>query len=168
MPDKPTWLLSLDDAIKQIETCPIPLIDSEVLASVLGVSRRRAQQLMKPLTGHQVGKSKVVERQALVKHLRALAEGGDTFYEQQRRQRFAGILRKLQREEREQPKVLVETTAAVFSQRIENLPEGVILAPGRITVQGFASAEEALQKLLALAMAVGNDPLAFEAVIAPG
>jgi len=41
------------------------------------------------------------------------------------------------------------------------LPEGVELAPGSITVR-FRDPDEALRKLLALAMAIGQNRLAFE------
>jgi hypothetical protein len=41
----------------------------------------------------------------------------------------------------------------------------VHLAPGRILIEAFQSTEEAQQKLLALAMAMANDPLGFAARI---
>jgi hypothetical protein len=50
---------------------------------------------------------------------------------------------------------------AVLGQRFEGLPEGVAVVPGQITVR-FRTATEALEKLLALAMAIGNDRDRFE------
>ncbi len=50
---------------------------------------------------------------------------------------------------------------AVYKKDFEGLPEGVELAPGRITVT-FETAAEALQKLLTLAMAVGQNRKNFE------
>jgi hypothetical protein len=50
----------------------------------------------------------------------------------------------------------------VLSQQLRNLPEGVSIAPGRITVE-FAEPRQALEKLLALAMALSNDYEAFVA-----
>lgn len=49
----------------------------------------------------------------------------------------------------------------MVAQALENLPEGVRLEPGRITVT-FDHAQQALEKLLALAMAVSNDFDRFE------
>ena len=43
----------------------------------------------------------------------------------------------------------------------DGLPEGVVLAPGTITVQ-FQTPEEALQKLLALALAISANRDAFD------
>jgi hypothetical protein len=52
----------------------------------------------------------------------------------------------------------------VINQRIAGLPEGVTLKPGEITVR-FSNAQEALEKLLALAMAAGNEYEDFAAAI---
>jgi hypothetical protein len=51
----------------------------------------------------------------------------------------------------------------VLTQEFENLPEGVRLEPGRITVS-FDEPQEALEKLLALAMAISNDLMRFERI----
>ena len=58
----------------------------------------------------------------------------------------------------------MEAPVSVLNTRIENLPEGVSLEPGRIVVT-FADPQEALQKLLALAMAAGNDLSGFEGAV---
>ena len=51
-----------------------------------------------------------------------------------------------------------------MAQVLENLPEGVALERGRITVE-FEEPRQALEKLLALAMAIGNNFDRFEAVV---
>jgi hypothetical protein len=43
----------------------------------------------------------------------------------------------------------------------DGLPEGVELGPGSITVR-FGEPQEALQKLMALAMAISHNPRAFD------
>jgi len=43
----------------------------------------------------------------------------------------------------------------------DGLPEGVELGPGCITVR-FSQPQEALQKLMALAMAISQNPQAFD------
>jgi hypothetical protein len=45
------------------------------------------------------------------------------------------------------------------------LPAGLRLEPGRITVE-FDNSQQALQKLLALAMAIGDDSDCFERQVA--
>ena len=56
---------------------------------------------------------------------------------------------------------MVEAPAAIVKQEFEDLPEGVSITPGRITVE-FRTSQEALEKLLAVAMAASNDLLRFE------
>jgi hypothetical protein len=55
----------------------------------------------------------------------------------------------------------MEAPVRVLSQQLQNLPAGVSIAPGRIIVE-FTEPRDALEKLLALAMAIGNDYEAFE------
>ena len=81
--------------------------------------------------------------------------------ERQRRRKVAAVLAQLHRERLERPQLLVEAPVHVLTQELENLPEGVRLEPGRITVT-FDQAQQALEKLLALAMAIRHDFDRFE------
>jgi hypothetical protein len=60
--------------------------------------------------------------------------------------------------------VLVEAPTRVVDQAFSDLPPGVRLQPGRVTVD-FEEPHQALEKLLALAMAIGNDFVAFERAV---
>jgi len=75
----------------------------------------------------------------------------------------AGTIEKLRLERIEQPQVLVEASVGVLSQQLRNLPDGVTIFPGRNTVE-FREPQQALEKLLALAMAIGNDYEQFERI----
>ena len=165
LPDKPRWLDRLPQAIAALENSPLPWVDRSTIEDLLGVRRRRAQQILAPLAAQAAGHTVIVDKTALIQHLRQMAAGEVTFYEKKRRQR---LWRKLQEEHdrwAETPPVFVEAPPdmlqAVYKRDLEGLPEGVELAPGRITVT-FETAEEALQKLLALAMAVGQNRKTFE------
>jgi hypothetical protein len=76
---------------------------------------------------------------------------------------LAGILVQLQNERLARPQLLVEAPGAVAGQDFENLPAGIGFEPGRITVD-FQEPAEALEKLLAMAMAISNDFARFERV----
>ena len=102
-------------------------------------------------------------RKELIAHLKRLAAGDEAHYERRRRQKLAQILEQLRQEALARPKVLVEAPAAVLSQEFSNLPDGVSLSPGAIAIK-FSSPSEALQRLLALAMAIGNDFSEFERI----
>lgn len=165
MPDKPIWYSRLDEAIREIEALPYPWVDRVVIESVLGVGRRRAQQILQPLLSRQVGRNGLAPRDRVIEHLRHLAAGEAADFEQQRRRRFLATLDRMRQEARRRPRVLVEAPTAVVNQELDNLPPGVSLSPGRIVIDGFKTPEEAMQKMLALVMAMGNDPLGFEARI---
>ena len=161
MPDKPTWYGRLEEIIRELETLPYPWVDRATLESLLGVGRRRAQQILKPCVTHQVGSNGLADRSALIARLRALAVREEAYYEQQRRRRLGDTLALLRQAALEQPRVLVEAPVSVMNQALSDLPDGVELGAGYLTIR-FVSSQQALEKLLALAMAIGNGLDAFE------
>ena len=161
MPAKPGWYSKINDVIRELEALPRPFVDRATVEFLLGVGRRRAQQILAPCIMDRVGANGLADRDAFIAHLRRLAEGDDGYYERQRRRKVAAILAQLQKERLEQPQLLVEAPLQVLTQEFENLPEGVRLEPGRITVI-FDQPQQALEKLLALAMAISNDFDRFE------
>jgi hypothetical protein len=165
VPAKPGWYSKINDVIRELESLPRPFVDRATVEFLLGVGRRRAQQIMAPCIMHRVGANGLADREMLIAHLNRLASGEAVHYEQRRRLRLAERIELLERERSRS--VMVEAPAAVVNQQFENLPVGVSILPGRITVS-FASTREALEKLLALAMAVGNDPLLFERMATGG
>jgi hypothetical protein len=164
MPDKPTWAGSIDNAIKQLRAIPSSEVDTGMLAEILNLKRRRVQQILKPLVGRTVGRSFLIPKNAVIRHLRSLVSGDVEQAEKQRRARLQAHLSDA-RAAALQPKVLVEAPTAVVHQQLEDLPAGVTLAPGRIVLEGFTTLEEAQQKILALIMALGNDPAGFAALV---
>lgn len=164
MPDKPTWCGHLEEAIAELRALPYPWVDRRTVERVLRVRRRRAQQILEPCVRQQAGSNSVAEREELITHLRRLAAGETIEYERRRRQRFAETIRDLNRTWTQQTKMLVEAPTAIVNQELADLPSGVKLEPGRLTVE-FTTAVEALEKLLALAMAAGNDMDGFERIV---
>ena len=161
MPAKPSWLNKIDDVLRKLQTLPRPFVDRATVELLLGVGRRRAQQIMAPCVMDRVGTNGLADRDAFIAHLRRLAEGGEGYYERQRRRKVAVALAEWRKERLERPQLLVEAPVQVLAQELENLPDGVRLEPGRITVT-FEQAQQALEKLLALAMAISNDFEGFE------
>jgi hypothetical protein len=161
VPDKPTWYGRLDQVIAELEDLSWPWVDRETLEALLQVGPRRAQQILRPCVIRQVGANGLAGREELIAHLKRLAAGDEAQYERRRRQKLAQVLEGLRREALAQPKVLVEAPTAVLSQQFANLPDGVSISPGAISII-FSSPNEALQRLLALAMAIGNDFNEFE------
>lgn len=127
-----------------------------MVQSLLGVGPRRAQQILRFCVVRRIGTSLVADRDDLIAFLKELASGDTAYYEKRRRQKLAQTL--------SQPAVLVEAPVTVQQQEFANLPEGVALSPGNISI-AFSSPSEALQRLLALAMAIGNDFNEFERIV---
>src|SRR5437763_1076084 len=111
---------------------------------------------MAPSITDHVGASGLASRDLLIDWLRCLAAGNDRVYELQRRRKVASVLEQLRQQKLQQPELLVAAPLQVLMQEFENLPPGVRLNPGLITVE-FEDPPQALEKLLALAMAIGND-----------
>ncbi len=161
MPAKPAWFSKLDHVIEELQSSPRPFVDRSTLEFLLGVGRRRAQQILAPCITDRVGVNGLADREALIARLRRLAHSDDGWYEVQRRRKVAGVLEKLRKDRLEQPQLLVEAPVAVMNQEFEDLPPGVHIEAGRITVE-FDEPRQALEKLLALAMAISNDFDRFE------
>jgi hypothetical protein len=144
---------------------PLPYVDRATVEFLLGVSRRRAQQIMAPcVTDRRAGVNGLADRDALITRLERIAEGEEGFYEIERRRKVARLIGQLRQERIEQPQLLVEAPTAVVNQEFANLPGGVRLEPGRISVE-FDEPHQGLEKLLALAMAISNDFDAFERIV---
>ena len=166
MPSKPAWYAHLDHIVAELEALPGPWVDRSTLAFLLGVGTRRAQQIMADCATERVGTSSLADRSLLCDHLRQLAAGEAGFHEQRRRGRVAAAIAEMRQAWLSHPKVLVEAPVAIVNQRCEDLPDGIELDAGRITVR-FTTPRQALERLLALAMAIGNDPQRFEERICP-
>ena len=168
MPDKPLWLDRIPTAIRQLEGMAESWVDRPALESLLGVGRRRAQQILAPIAGRRVGTSLVAHRDDVIAHLQRLAGSEAAYYEERRRKQLWDHLREVRKEWLHQPPVLVEVSEAQIRRLtvhdFDGLPEGVDLAPGSITVR-FASPDEALQKLMALALAISHHRRAFDELV---
>ena len=143
MPDKPIWFGRLDEVIAELEALPHPWIDRAGLERLLGVGRRRAQQILRPCVTHQIGSSGVADRDKLIARLKELAHGETAYYEQRRRRQLAESIEKLRQAWLETPRVVVEAPEAISKQEFDDLPSGVHVGPGAITVE-FGSVQEGL------------------------
>jgi hypothetical protein len=162
VPAKPVWYRKLPYIIEELRKQPLPYVDRSTLEFLLGVSRRRAQQIMAPcVLERRAGINGLADRETLINRLERIAEGDEGTYEIERRRKVANLIEGLRQQWMIQPQLLVEAPTAVVNQEFENLPAGVRLEPGRITVE-FDEPQQGLEKLLALAMAISNDFDLFE------
>ena len=144
VPAKPAWFGKIENVIRELEALPRPFVDRSTIEFLLGV-----------------GSSGLADRDALIARLRRLAQGDDRYYEIERRRKIARVLDRLRQERIEHPQLLVEAPVSAVQQEFDYLPPGIRLEPGRVTVE-FTEPREALEKFLALAMAISNDFDRFE------
>jgi hypothetical protein len=159
MPIAPNWYPRIPDAIAQLETLDRDLLTRTDLEVLLGVSRPRASQLLHRFHARPIGSQLVVDRLGLIRSLRAIRRGRPAKAAAARRSAVATELRPARLEA-----VRVPVTRAVLQTQVAGLPAGIALGPGHIDLQ-FASVDEALQKLFALAQAITNDYDHFAALI---
>jgi hypothetical protein len=121
---KPRWLSRINQIAADLVALPRPFIHRAPVESVLGVARRRAQQIMAPCITDRVGANGLADREAFIAHLRRLAEGGDGCYERRRRGKVAALLARWRKERLTRPQLLAEAPLQILAQELENLPEG--------------------------------------------
>lgn len=167
VPAKPSWYSKLPIVIEELRASPRSFVDRATIEFLLGVGRRRAQQIMAPCVSDRVGCNGLADRDQLIDRLQSLAESDQGQYEVQRRHKVARVLDRLRKERIAQPQLLVEAPVQVINQEFEDLPAGVRLERGRITVE-FDEPHQGLEKLLALAMAISNDFDRFERLVKLG
>lgn len=164
MPSKPLWIGKLPEAIAQLERSSLPLIDRRQLEQLLGVGTRRAQQILAPFTTEHLGRNCLADRISLIEGLRRLASQEEASYERRRRTRLAETLTDLDVAWRSKPRVLIAAPSDPVS--LGSLPDGIELRPGALTIR-FASPQDALEKLLALTLSIGNDFETFDRLSNP-
>ena len=166
MPAKPAWYNKINDVIRELRSSLVlsstgPRSNSCSASAAAGPSRS-----WRPVS-RTTWTNGLADRDRLITRLRRLAGGDDGYYEVQRRRQVATVIDRLRKERMERPQLFVEAPACIVNQKFENLPAGLRLEPGRITVE-FDNPQQALEKLLALVMAIGNDSDCFERQIVAG
>jgi len=159
MPATPSWHAHLP-AIRRTLTAmtATPWLDRPAIERLFGLRARQANYLMRTLPGRRLGGAVVIDREALLAHLDALAEPrGGARAAAQRKASVLETLAALKREGR--PRRILPPPPTANAP----LPAGVRLAaPGELTI-AFASPEDLLGRILGLAQAASTNFAAFAA-----
>ena len=155
MPTQSQWLLKVPEIRAEIEQLTIPVLDRSLFETLFRVRRRRAHQLLHQFGGYQSGRTFWIDRISLLRKLEQIETGDGFAAESQRKQRLSENLEQL-RKHSSAAKVHVRVEPEIMSTRLANLPDGVTLLPGQLTVS-FETAEQLLERLFALAQALAND-----------
>jgi hypothetical protein len=138
MPQKPRWWLRVPEIVDAVERSPNPWFDRVAIERIFDVKRRRAIELLNAFGGFQAGRTFLIDRDALLRQLRAIRESEDFDWD---KKRAAAV----------SIPVLPSSPA---------LPEGVHFEPGRMIVD-FTSVEDLLAKFYAISQTAASDFQAF-------
>ena len=152
MAAQPAWLLQLPAIRATLSELTVPVFDRPVIEAVFGVRRRRAIELMHRFGGFQAGKTFLVERASLLRQLEVVEQGGDFAHERARRRRLSENLDRAQALVRARAVPIAPSEGAAA-----DLPATVQLRPGEMRID-FNGVVDLLRQLLAVAIAVQNDP----------
>ena len=159
MPPPVRWLLSLPDAVEQIEKLDRDLITRRDLEELLGVSRSRAAALMRVFGAELAGSILVLRRASLLRTFQQVIAAGSFSRELDRRDRLVQYLHQART-----AAVRVPVVPPEAPRRRDGLPPGVTVEPGRIEVC-FEQPRDALSALYALAQALLADYDRFEDLV---
>jgi hypothetical protein len=151
-----TWLLRVPEILAELRGMEVPVIDRAVFERMFGVRRRRALQLLHFFGGYQMtGRAFLVDREALIRQLEPVLAGAEFVMEQRRRERLTESLEEARRY-RIASNVVIPAAPDVRDRRMDELPAGIRLRPGHLSVD-FGKVEELLSKLFELSQAMTND-----------
>src|ERR1017187_8237203 len=78
MPAKPAWYSKINDIVRELDVLPRPFVDRATVEFLLGVGRRRAQQIMAPSITDRVGTNGLADRNLLIARRYKCARGATT------------------------------------------------------------------------------------------
>ena len=162
MPAKPRWLLSIPDAISQLEQLDRTLLTRRDIERLFGVSKARAATLMQTFGAELTGNQRTLPRTKLLQELRKHRGRAAFRVEEERRQRLVDELRQARL-----TGIRVKLPVESLGAKLASLPEGVTVERDRIEVR-FDGAKNAVEQLYALAHALVNDYERFEALVDRG
>jgi hypothetical protein len=161
MPKLPLWYRRVPEILHQLKSPGVPpVLDRPAIEELFAVSRRQAIRLLGATNGYQVGKTFIVDRQALIDYLEGVEKSGAAPEARVRKRRVALALAEVANYAEAQ-RVRVRTSPDVLRRRPADLPAAIdLVAPGKLQIS-FWGAEDLLAQIVELAAAATNDFSAF-------
>lgn len=161
VPKLPHWYERVPEILGRLTVADAPpFVDRAAVEQLFRLSRRQAIRLLAAAHGYQVGKTFLVERQALVDYLNGLENSGAAPEARARKRRVAAALNEVANHAAAQ-RVQVQTAPDVLRRRPADLPAAIeLVAPGKLLIS-YRGAEDLLAQIVELAAAAANDFPAF-------
>ena len=117
---------------------------------------------MQRLEGLRIGRSVVIPREVVVRHLQKYVSSGVVEREVCRKAKVQDVLGHA-RTELQRRSIPIPVAADVYGRQFADLPAGIQFLPGRLEIQ-YLDSSDLLQKLFELSQAIANDLARFEAM----
>lgn len=153
MPDYPSYLHKLTEILVEAQAPkPIPFFRRRDIEALFGLKKRQAVNLMHRIGAIRVSRELAVDKRDLIRWLEQMIQDPSVAIEQRRHERVIDRIVELKAETaaRAIKIVLPDPKASV------ELPDGVSLRPGRLTVS-FGSGQQLLERLFLLARVLAAD-----------
>jgi hypothetical protein len=161
VPDQPSWIGRVAKILEILASPGAPpFLDRPAVEMLFGLRRRQAIQLLRRFGGYQVGKTFLAPQEAVVQFLRDPKRWSAADDERRRFERVRSALGDA-REELGLRRISVPARPETLRLELSGLPAGIEFQPGKLTVV-FESPAQLLERLFALAQALGNDYDSFE------
>lgn len=154
MPAQPSYIHRLEAILAEARGAkPIPFFRRCDIGALFGLQKRQAVNLMHLIGAVRVSRELAVEQRELVRWLERRIAEPSAAIEQQRYETVIGRIVELKAE------TAARSVKIVLPDRppVADLPEGVSLTPGRLTVS-FENAQQLLEKLFLLARVLATQP----------
>ncbi len=158
MPDQPSWIHRVDSILRALQQDDEvnSYLDRPAVERLFGISSRQANRLMQRCEEpFFIGRSAVVSRRTLIALVSNWSASGEVEREHRRRKRLCEILA-VERDALKSRRISIAVSSGDMERTFMNLPRGIHLEHGRLTVE-FENSTELLEKLFGFVQAVSND-----------
>ena len=162
MPAQPSWLVRIPAILECLrDPTTSPFLDRPAVERLFGVRRRQAIRLMGGCRGYQVGRTFLVDRQAVIEFLEEADRSGSGEQARARKQRVMAFINEGANQAAAREVQIPRPAAGVQA----GLPGGIsVSGAGRIEIR-YGSAEELLARVAELVTAATRDFASFQQAV---
>jgi hypothetical protein len=160
MPAQPGWLARVPEILDILAASP-PFLDRPALEHLFRLSRRQAIRLMHVAGGYQIGKTYLVDRAGLVRHLEQLRSTGGVSRARHRKHQISAALREAERNQLAHRVQIPRPTQQAESAPAANQPAAIERPAARQLTIRYADATDLLAQIVDLASRAATDFSAF-------
>ncbi len=157
MPAQPSWHLRVPEIrVALSDSAAPPFLDRPAIEQLFGLGRRQAIRILTACGGYQIGKTFLVNREALLGYIEGVEKTGSVEQMRQRRLRINAALQEVANHVAAQ-RTQIRTDPNILRRRPADLPAAIeVVGPGKIQIS-YHGATDLLTQIAELAAAAAND-----------